>query len=63
MGQFGNGMRHHLSYRVIVNEEQSECFFLSKRLRQGDPISPYLFILCVNVLSTMLFSAQQENSL
>ena len=51
-----------LSYKVLVNGEQSEQFFPARGLRQGDPISPYLFILCVNVLSFMLFSAQIQNT-
>lgn len=37
--------------RVLFNGDTTETFFLTKDIRQEDPISPYLFILCVEKLA------------
>ena len=38
----------------MVNRQLSEWFSLQRGCRQGDLISPYLFILCVEILATMI---------
>ena len=39
---------------ILQNGHMTECFSLQRGCRQGDPISPYIFILCAEVLSHMI---------
>ena len=43
-----------VSFSVRVNGVSSEQFKPSRRIRQGDPISPYLFLSCGEGFSSML---------
>jgi hypothetical protein len=49
-----------VSYRIKVNGEYSNNNNPQRGLRQGDPLSPYLFILCVEGLSAMLQKVKEE---
>ena len=50
-------------YGVIVNGQSYGLIFPGRGIRQGDPISLYLFLLCVEALSSMLIKANDEDIL
>lgn len=47
-------------YSVKVNSALSVPFVPSRGLRQGDPINPYLFLLCAEGLSCLLKKAEND---
>ncbi|KAL6498703.1 hypothetical protein OROGR_028250 [Orobanche gracilis] len=51
-----------VSYQICLNGQALESFEGKKGLRQGDPISPYLFVLCMEYLSRMMKKLQHHPS-
>jgi hypothetical protein len=52
-----------VSFSVLFNGDRLESFSPSRGIRQGDPISPYLFLLAAEGLSCLLKSRVESLSL
>lgn len=52
-----------VKYAVRVNGELTDSFIPTRGIRQGDPISPYLFLLCVEGLSCLLQKKEESGLL
>ncbi|CAL9024262.1 unnamed protein product [Prunus brigantina] len=44
----------NVSYKIILNGELTESFKPQRDVRQGDPLSPYLFVLCMEKFSHII---------
>uniref|UniRef100_A0A803NWR9 Reverse transcriptase n=1 Tax=Cannabis sativa TaxID=3483 RepID=A0A803NWR9_CANSA len=52
-----------MSYSVLINGSPSKKFTLQRGLRQGDPLSPFLFLLCQEVMSRLILKAEQRGEI
>ena len=52
-----------VSYSFLINDTAREMVVPDRGIRQGDPLSPYIFILCGEVLSGLCCRAQNSGDL
>ena len=47
-----------VSYSILVNGEPYGMIHPTRRIRQGDPLSPFLFLLCTKGLNGLIKNAK-----
>lgn len=50
-----------VKYHINVNNELTEIIIPGRGLRQGDPLSPYVFLICAEGFSSLMHQAKISN--
>jgi hypothetical protein len=52
-----------VTFSILINGDPTDPFHPKRGIRQGDPLSPYLFILCAEILSGLIAKGQQDGKI
>ena len=52
-----------VSYFVLINGVAHECITPTMGLRQGNPLSPYMFLLCTEGLTALIVEAERRRKI